>query len=611
MIRIVLLALVYSALFVAALLLAYEVRFDFLIPESYRDQRWWALLYVLPLKLLALFCFGQFRGLLSFFRVPDLNRTFAALFLCSLIFFAIRIFPAPGLVDIPRGIILADLLFSTVGLVGFRMVLRIYREKKGAGPREKHQRHRVVVIGAGSTGAALAADLLARPQLGLHPVVFLDDDPEKKGRQIHGVPIWGNPEQLEDAAERFSATRIVIAVPTLQARRIREILKTAGNVGLETVIVPSLHELSSGRIRVEEMRRVEVEDLLGRESVPIKVDLIRKIVEGQTVLVTGAGGSIGSELVRQLATLSPKKLLLIDAAENALFEIVEEMREGFPGVDLESWVLDYREWAITRRILETQPPSVIFHAAAYKHVPLMESQPREAVLNNFLGTYQLSKLAIEFGVERFVLISTDKAINPTSVMGCSKRMAEIALQSLQRESQNTKFLAVRFGNVLGSSGSVIPTFRRQIARGGPVTVTHPEVTRYFMTISEAVGLVLQAASLGEGGEIFLLEMGDPIKIIDLARQMIQLSGYEPETEIEIEITGLRPGEKLFEELNYDTETSDETNHPRIRRLQCLSARTERFEEWIAELEKDLLTLSREELKKKIAERVPEYQPFVE
>ncbi len=648
--RIALLGAIYAVLITASFWLSYEVRFDFAVPENYRTNRLFGLLYVLPLKLLCLWAFGQFRGLLSFFRIPDLTRLSAALLVVAVICFGIRQFQLSGLANIPRGVILADLLFSTYFIAGFRMVLRLAREKQSEAGREV-PKHRLLIIGAGSTGAHLAAELLARPQLGQRPVAFLDDDPEKVGRQIHGVPIFGKPDQLTEAAETFEATRVAIAIPALKAHRIREILQQASEVQLETVIVPGLHELSAGDVRIEEMRKIEVEDLLGRERVRIETESIQQMLEGETILVTGAGGSIGAELVHQISTVAVRHLVLVDSSEQALFEILENLRSYGRVVSLDSHVADFRNRAAMENILKRTQPSILFHAAAYKHVPLMEAQPWEAVANNSLGTLRLAGMAQEFGVERFVLISTDKAINPTSVMGASKRLAEIGIQAIcqggerwgqelraesgERRTQDgeqgaeggelepaslpdlpkgrkrTRFMAVRFGNVLGSSGSVIPTFRRQIARGGPVTVTHPDVTRYFMTIPEAVGLVLQSAALGEGGEIFLLDMGEPVKIMDLARQMIQLSGFEPDTEIEIEVTGLRPGEKLFEELNYDTEASEETTHPRIRRLRVQPRSCDDVHRWFASLEEDLLGLDPMELKERIKEMVPEYTPFVE
>lgn len=606
--RIAGLLLVYSGICFLALWLAYELRFDFEVPPDYRANRCVALFLAIPLKLVLLWRFGQFRGLLSFFRIPDLYRLFTALFLASLVLFLLRLIPRMDLLQIPRGIILADLLFSLTFLVGFRTGLRIYREKFVArGQSAGADRHRLAIIGAGSIGAALAAELLSRPQLGLRPVVFYDDDREKWGRDVHGIPILGSPDLLEKTVEDFGATRVAIAIPSLNAARIRSILDQSNHAGLETVTVPGIHELSTGQVRVEEMRRVSVEDLLGREPVPIQTDRISDLLADEVVLITGAGGSIGGELVRQIATFSPRKIILVDSSEQAVFAIGEELAERKSPVETIARVVDFRHSSAMRKILGEQRPSVLFHAAAYKHVPLMESQPWEAAANNALGTYSLARWAMEFGVDRFVLISTDKAINPTSVMGATKRLAEIALQTLSLESKSTRFLAVRFGNVLGSSGSVIPTFRRQIARGGPVTVTDPEVSRYFMTIPEAVGLVLQAAAMGEGGEIFLLEMGKPVKILDLARQMIQLSGFEPETEIPIEFIGLRPGEKLFEELNYVNEASEETPHPRIRRVKGRIPEIESFAAWIERFEEDYLQLSASDLMKRIAERVPEYR----
>ncbi|MEM0965512.1 MAG: nucleoside-diphosphate sugar epimerase/dehydratase [Verrucomicrobiota bacterium] len=619
--RVVLLAIAYAFFFAMSLWLAYDLRFDFLVPEQAQVERLVALSFVIPLKLVCLWLFGQFRGLLSFFRIPDLSRLFFGLLLASTVLLIVRVLEPTGLQVIPRGVLLADFLLSLILLVGFRMGLRVAREKfnqKSGGRRKKTER--IGVIGAGSTGATLAAEFLAKPHLGVNPVVFFDDDPGKVGRDIHGIPIVPIPESFEGATDRFVITTVAIAIPSLNGRRVREILESARAARLETTIIPSLHELSTGRVKIEEMRNIEVEDLLGRESVLVANDSIRDFVKERVVLVTGAGGSIGSEIVRQVASFNPARILLLDHSELAVFSIEQEMRENESGASVTALVADICEPLTMRKILKRYRPAIIFHAAAYKHVPLMETQPWEAVANNAVGTLRIGSLAREFGVERFVLVSTDKAINPTSVMGASKRLAEMAVQSLQESSacaadatgrSGTKFCSVRFGNVLGSSGSVIPTFRRQIERGGPVTVTHPDVTRYFMTIPEAVGLVLQAAAIGEGGEIFLLDMGKPVKIIDLARQMIQLSGFEPDTEIEIEITGLRPGEKLFEELNYETENSEETVHPRIRALRTNLGAGAEFEEWMVTLEQDLLSLSESEVKDRIRERVTEYTPFVE
>ncbi len=605
--RFVGLLFLYALFLGVALWVSYELRFDFNINEQYRSNLAKGLLFALPIQLFLLWRFGQFRGLLSFFRIPDLYRLFLALFIASGILFIMRMSGLKFLPLIPRGVILADLLFSVVLIVAFRTSLRIYREKYQTGSGVAvADRHRLAIIGAGSTGASLAADLLSRSQLGLRPVVFFDDDPEKIGRDIHGIPIVGGAEDLVTAAADFGATRVAIAIPSLQAKRIRTILDRAREVGLETVIVPGIHELSTGQVRVEEMREVSVEDLLGREPVSIQTESIAGIVQGKVVFVTGAGGSIGSELVRQILSFAPAKMILIDASEEAIFEINAEIAERNTSVEVVARVVNFRDAHPVRALLAEFRPSILFHAAAYKHVPLMEGQPWEAVANNSLGTYTLGQWAIEFGVERFVLISTDKAIKPTSIMGASKRLAEIAMQELSAGQSSTRFMAVRFGNVLGSSGSVIPTFRRQIARGGPVTVTHPEVTRYFMTIAEAVGLVLQSAAMGKGGDLFLLEMGEPVKIIDLARQMIELSGYKPETEIPITITGLRPGEKLFEELLYDSEFDEPTLHPRIRKIHKSPPVPDDFIKKLHQLEADLLQLSAQDLKTRIKELVPEY-----
>lgn len=615
------LAATYSLLCGISLWFSYELRFDFMVPEAERYERITAFFLVIPLKLICLWATGQFRGLLSYFRIPDLNRLFIGLLATGTILLFVRLVEPTGLFSIPRGVLLTDFLLSIILIVAFRIGLRVLREKfsQSVSGIAKEPR-RIAIYGAGSTGAALAAEYLAKPHLGVRPVIFLDDDPNKSGKDIHGIPIFGDLEKLHTASGRYEFGTIVIAIPSLNAKRIREILLEANEAKLETTIIPSLHELSSGRVKIEEMRKIEVEDLLGRDPVSLESDTIKNFVSGRVILVSGAGGSIGSEIVRQVSSFNPDRILLVDHSELAVFSIEQEIKDSEMGAPITALVADIADAEMMDKIFRRYRPAVIFHAAAYKHVPLMETQPWEAVANNSLGTLKFAGMAKEYGVERFVLISTDKAINPTSVMGASKRLAEIALQSFygngvdktaSENGKTTRFMAVRFGNVLGSSGSVIPTFRRQIARGGPVTVTHPEVTRYFMTIPEAVGLVLQSAALGQGGEIFLLDMGEPVKIIDLARQMIQLSGFVPETEIEIEIVGLRPGEKLFEELNYDTESSEETSHPRIRRLQVRARNSEEVYRWFDALADDLIKLDAMELKDRIKEMVPEYTPYVD
>jgi FlaA1/EpsC-like NDP-sugar epimerase len=400
-------------------------------------------------------------------------------------------------------------------------------------------------------------------------------------------------------------------MPSAPAKRIGELVKLLQRAHLKFETVPSFDQLATGQVKVSQLREVEIQDLLGREPVELETENIRALLSGRVVMVTGAGGSIGSELCRQIASFNPQRLLLVEQSEVQIFQIEQELIEkGFGGIVL-PLVADVMEEARVRYILQRFQPAVIFHAAAHKHVPMMESQPGEAIKNNTFATALLARLASEYGVERFVLISTDKAINPTNVMGATKRLSEIFCQALHADPQNkTKFMAVRFGNVLGSSGSVIPIFKKQIALGGPVKVTHPDVTRYFMTIPEAAGLVLQAATQGVGGEIFVLDMGEPVKIVELARQLIELSGLKPEEDIDIEYVGLRPGEKLFEELSHKGENVTPTNHSKIMRFVCQPHELGEVEKVFAEIQDHLYTAEPLELKMLLKKAVPEYQPYL-
>lgn len=602
----------YAFLLMASLYLAYELRFDFQVEKSFQAERFHALLWVVPLEIILLYVFGQFRGFLSYFRIPDLFRIFGAL-VCVSVFMVVLQMALPGQTP-PRAVILGNVLFATVLLTAFRMGMRLYRERflSGHPTANLESQRRVAIVGAGDAGAMVAADLMAKRGLGLKPVVFLDDDDSKHGHEIHGVPVAGSPDRLAAVREAYEVERIIIALPAKAHRRMREVISLAKSLGLETEIVPSMWDLASGRVQASQVRPVELEDLLGRDPVSLDSEQIQEMIQDKVVMVTGAGGSIGAELCRQIANRAPKRMILVDHCEVQIFQIEQEMIGLGHGSILLPFVASVLDQERMAWILETFKPSLLFHAAAHKHVPMMEHQPVEALRNNTLGTYQLAQLAAQHQVHKFVLISTDKAINPTSVMGCSKRLAEIALQSLQQVPGNTtNFCAVRFGNVLGSSGSVIPTFKRQIAEGGPVTVTHPDVTRYFMTIPEAVGLVLQTASQATGGEIFVLDMGQPIKIMEVARQLIELSGFQPGIDIEIKYVGLRPGEKLFEELQHKSEQFVETGHPRIYRFVAQSATPEAVHEWVRQLKTNLVLGQRNHVKQFLTQIVPEYTPYLE
>lgn len=599
----------YTLVFLGSHFLAFGLRFDFNIPVAQMRSMATTWILTVPLKLAAMWGFRQYSVLLSYFGLPDLWRVVYALGSCA-VFLLVSIYL--DLVDLPRSVILIDFMVSAAGVVGIRVAFRMVRERMRSGEGVPLARaKRVGIIGAGDVGATLAKELLSRRGLGLLPVVFFDDDREKWQIHVHGLPVAGAPEKLWDPTFKLDLDEVIIAMPNAPAKRVGEIVRLLQKVRLKFETVPSMDQLATGQVKVSQLRPVEIQDLLQREPVELDADNIRQQIKGRVVMVTGAGGSIGSELCRQIADRGPRLLLMLDQSEVQLFVIEQEMVARGMGGQIIPLIADILDEARLRYIFGRFKPELVFHAAAHKHVPMMESQPSEALKNNSLGTARLAALAREYHVDRFVLISTDKAINPTNVMGASKRLAEIYLQALAASSPNgTKFMAVRFGNVLGSSGSVIPVFTRQIAQGGPVTVTHPDVTRYFMTIPEAVGLVLQSAFMGEGGEIFVLDMGQPVKIVELARQLIRLSGLEPDEDIEIKFTGLRPGEKLFEELSHHNENHQPTSHAKVMRFVSPAQPLEEVERAFAALEAQLHTTERNQLKQRIKELVPEYEPYL-
>ncbi|MGB6846587.1 MAG: nucleoside-diphosphate sugar epimerase/dehydratase, partial [Thermoanaerobaculia bacterium] len=458
---------------------------------------------------------------------------------------------------VPISIILMDTVFAFGGLLGLRVLRRAIYERYERTQREKtngNGRHKpVLLVGAGRAGVMAVKEIHGRGDMDLEIVGFVDDDPLKQRTVIQGVKVLGTTRDLPDLVRTHGIDRVVITLSEVDRQTIRSIVEICERCRVRTQIIPGFYEILDGSVAVSRFRDVQIEDLLGREPVRLDEDELRRFLTGKSVMVTGAGGSIGSELCRQIARFNPLHLFLVERAEGALFEIERELLELWPGLSIEALVADVGDGIRMRKILEERHPHVILHAAAHKHVPMMEKHPGEAVRNNILATSSLGQMAGQAGVQAFVLISTDKAVCPTSVMGASKRVAELVIQDLDKRFKKSRFLAVRFGNVMGSAGSVIPIFRRQIERGGPVTVTHPEVMRYFMTPAEATQLVLEAGALGEGGEIMVLDMGRPIKILDLATDMINLSGYKPFEEIPISFTGLRPGEKLFEELELSGE----------------------------------------------------------
>jgi len=600
----------YAVELSTAFWLAYELRWDFVVPDSFAAQRLQLLAIVVICKLLLLHSFGQFRSMLSYFGLADFSGVVLAMSAASVMMMGLWCIASQG-ASPPRGVILIDFVLSVSLLSAFRLFLRVVRTRVTSGQvRPGLDERRIAIVGAGDVGEAFAKELLSRRGGGLSPVLFIDDDPSKIGRSIHGLPVYGPMAKLLEIAPEVQLHELVVAIPTAGPKLIGEIVELGRRIGVPTQIVPSAVQLASGQVKVDRIRPVSIEDLLGRDPVELDSERIDSLIHDRVVLVTGAGGSIGSELCRQILDKRPRRLVMVDQTEIALFEIENELLATPDGKSILPLIADITDLHSMEAIFAAQKPEIVFHAAAHKHVPLMERQPCEAIKNNTVGTAQLARLASEHGVERFVLISTDKAINPTSVMGCSKRLAEKALQARQHTPGNkTRFLAVRFGNVLGSSGSVIPTFRRQIAKGGPVTVTHPGMTRYFMTIPEAVGLVLQTATLGTGGEIFILDMGKPVKIIDMARQMVELSGFKPDIDIEIRITGLRPGEKLYEELRHSEENHEPTAHPRVYRLKAAAG--DQQDGWLAGLREVAETGDAAQIKAAMKRLVPEYTPYEE
>jgi len=519
-----------------------------------------------PLKLLALIGLGLYRRLWRYASVTDVEMLLRAAVACAVIdgVLGLAVLPMLGYVDgrLSLAVVLLTACLSAGAITLPRLAIRV-RTRRDRRARRRGSR-RAIIVGAGEAGGMIVRELMENPQLEILPVAVLDDDPNKHRLRLHNVPVLGALKDLAVVAAHSGATDVIIAIPSAAGRTIREVVRQCNATGLVARTVPGLYEILSGEKRVSALRQVEIQDLLRRD--PIKTDIARvaSLVTERTVLVTGAGGSIGSELCRQLARLDPALIVAVGRGENSIFELLQEFSRSFPDVPIAPIIADVRDHSSVSRIISKYRPHSVFHAAAHKHVPLMEANVGEAVLNNVLGTRNVVSLCAKYDVEHFVLISTDKAVRPSSVMGATKRIAELLVHECARECKNG-YVAVRFGNVLGSRGSVIPTFMRQIAEGGPVTVTHPDMTRYFMTIPEAVQLVLQAAAIGEEGEVFVLDMGEPVRVLDLATDMIRLSGLELGTDIEIKFTGTRPGEKLYEELFLSDAKPIPTEHDKILR----------------------------------------------
>lgn len=590
---------------VVAWILAYTLRFNFDLemirlyePISY------PLFILLFVQLLACRILRLHRGIWVFASLTDIYRTIqvAAISLITLLIFKAFVYYDSS--QIPRSIFVLYPLLLVFIMGGARFAWRAIND------RRKHTEHSkakpVIVVGAGEAGIMLMREL-DRSSV-WRVVALLDDDERKLGLELLGRRVVGSTKDLAQSLKEYGAKHVIIAIPSAAHEVMQNVTNIALNAGAAVFTVPNLEDLMSGRVAINAMRPVNIEDLLGRDAVELDTANISELISNKCVLVSGAGGSIGSELCRQIAKYKPQKLVLVELSEFALYTIEQWFSDNCCETQIIPLTADVKNYARMKAIFEQHRPSLVFHAAAYKHVPLMEvSNAFEAIRNNSFGTYNLAKVSVETGVRRFVLISTDKAVNPTNVMGATKRLAEKLLERMQTfHGQTTTFNMVRFGNVLGSTGSVIPKFQKQIQKGGPITVTHPEINRYFMSIPEAAQLVIQAATMGQGGEVFVLDMGKPVRIVDLAKNMIRLSGFT-EDQIAIEYTGLRPGEKLYEELMADEETTSATSHGKLRIAKTVPTAEgliKRFEEWISESD----ARTDEEVRKQLKEWIPEYNP---
>ncbi|MBI1175187.1 MAG: NAD-dependent epimerase/dehydratase family protein [Sideroxydans sp.] len=582
--------------------LAYLLRFNFELPPNFDREMLHTLLWVVPLQGLVFWSFGLYRGLWRYASVADLRRiSLAVLAAAALIPLVIWMFRIHAVV--PRSVLVFNPVLLLLMMGGSRFVYRMWKEKSLYHGTKLHGEP-VLVLGAGDAAVGLSKELARSPDWRL--VGFLDDDPGKQGLVLNGIKVLGTLDTLAQWAERMRIRQAIVAMPSASHLIRKRAIDLANAAGVKVLTVPSFDDLLSGRIAISQLRPVELDDLLGRDPVQLDEAGLHELLTGKVVLVTGAGGSIGSELCRQIARFRPHTLVMLELSEFALYAIEQEMSREFADVDIVCLIGDVRDPDRLEEIFGQYRPSVVFHAAAYKHVPLMERHNAwQAVRNNVLGTRSVAIAAQRHGVSRFVMISTDKAVNPTNVMGTSKRLAEMVCQGLQQPG-GTRFVMVRFGNVLGSTGSVIPKFREQIAQGGPITVTHPEITRYFMSIPEASQLVLQAGLMGKGGEIFVLDMGEPVRIVDLAKDLIRLSGLT-EDDIQIEFTGLRPGEKLYEELLADNELTLPTPHPKLRIAQACEVDHGMLKSLLDKVGAHA-TLSDEDTREVLMQWVPEYHP---
>ena len=595
----------------ASFFLGLWFRYDFSFQEIRAEHLQGFLSAIGPwcaITVVVFLCFRLYSSIWAFVSTSEVFRIIGAYLVLAVI--GVNLFRFDGFL-MPRSSMVMGYLISFVMTIAIRFSYRLFLT---AQRRISHMTHasglkNVMLIGAGDAGRALAMEFSNSNYVKDHLSCVIDDNPVKKNKRLCGVPIVGNRYDIPDMVKQYRISKIIFAIPSCPAKVRKEILDICTTTGCEVQMLPGIYQMVNGDVSVSKLRSVDPQDLLGRDPIRVNLEEIFDYIHGKTVLVTGGGGSIGSELCRQIASAGPEQLIIFDIYENNAYDIQQELKRNYPELDLRVLIGSVRNTSRVDYVVGNYKPDLIFHAAAHKHVPLMEDSPNEAIKNNVFGTYKMAQAAAKYGVKRFVLISTDKAVNPTNIMGASKRLCEMVVQMMNRKSK-TEFVAVRFGNVLGSNGSVIPLFKKQIEAGGPVTVTHPDIIRYFMTIPEAVSLVLQAGYYARGGEIFILDMGEPVKIDTMARNMIRLSGYEPDVDIKVVYTGLRPGEKLYEELLMKEEGLQETANKLIHIGKPIEMDDEKFCRQMARLDQDCKEES-EDIKDIVAEIVPTYRKKVE
>jgi len=610
-------------LLVSAIYLAHFIRFDFNIPPHTRITiiRW--LPFILIIKFGSFYFFDLYRGMWRYTSISDLFNIIKAASASTLVVISLVLFSKTRFIGVSRSVFVIDWCFTIFFISGFRVCIRLYFERltedqslisalksfvKLIGSKSSDNK-RLIIIGAGDGGEKIYRELRDNVKLCYDVVAFLDDNTAKVGKKIHGIPVMGSTSELKAIADKVKADEALIAIPSATSSQMRNIVSQCKASGIDFKTIPGMGELINGKVTVSAIREVDYRDLLGREVISLDREKIGAYLKGQNVFVTGAGGSIGSELCRQICRFHPETIILFEIAETPLHDIDLELKQSYKHIEIIPVLADVRDKQQLEKAFVTYTPKTVFHAAAYKHVPMLEFQPWRAIDNNILGTINVVEMANKFNVERFVFISTDKAVRPVNVMGASKRVVEMIVQSQNGCGiSNTRFMIVRFGNVVGSVGSVVPLFTKQISKGGPVTVTHPEMTRYFMTIPEACQLILQAGAMGSGGEIFLFDMGTPIKIDDMARDLIRLTGFEPGIDIEIEYIGLRPGEKLYEELIVEGENTLPTSHEKIMVLKGIECNLEILNGKIEELSLLAENQDAEKIREKLKEIVTEYNP---